>query len=65
MDYEGFFKNSLDQLRDEGNYRVFADLERRSGAFPKADRHLQGTVRAFHPIVIDVHHGDHHRVGPR
>ncbi|MBU2993142.1 5-aminolevulinate synthase [Octadecabacter sp. 1_MG-2023] len=36
MDYTGFFRAELDALRDEGNYRVFADLERERGAFPKA-----------------------------
>lgn len=45
MDYESFFKTRLDGLREEGNYRVFAELERISGAFPRAKRHLQGTVR--------------------
>jgi len=45
MDYESFFKTRLNDLRDEGNYRVFADLERRVGEFPRADRHIQGTKR--------------------
>ena len=45
MDYENFFQSRLDELRNEGNYRVFAELERVSGAFPRAKRHLQGTVR--------------------
>jgi 5-aminolevulinate synthase len=36
MDYQTYFKSALDDLREQGNYRVFADLERHRGAFPKA-----------------------------
>ncbi len=36
MKFEEEFKNQLDQLRDEGNYRIFADLERTCGSFPNA-----------------------------
>ncbi|MEM9617002.1 MAG: 5-aminolevulinate synthase [Pseudomonadota bacterium] len=39
MDYETFFAEQLDKLRDEGNYRTFADIERRAGAFPRATNH--------------------------
>ena len=38
MDYQAFFKSELQSLRDEGNYRVFADLERHRGEFPRATR---------------------------
>lgn len=36
MEYQSFFKSALDDLRDQGNYRVFANLERHCGAFPNA-----------------------------
>ena len=42
MDYNAFFKGQLDALRDEGNYRVFADIKRRAGSFPVAENH--GTI---------------------
>ncbi len=42
MDYEAFFSERLDALHREGRYRVFADLERRCGAFPRAFDHRIG-----------------------
>jgi len=42
MDYETFFKERLDELRAEGRYRTFADLERRCGRFPRAFDHRIG-----------------------
>jgi len=39
MDYDGFFADALVRLKDERRYRVFADLERLAGRFPRAIWH--------------------------
>ncbi len=35
-DYQSAFQSAVDRVRDEGRYRVFADLKRTCGAFPRA-----------------------------
>ncbi|MBY5935473.1 5-aminolevulinate synthase [Tateyamaria omphalii] len=39
MDFDALFQTQLDALKEEGNYRIFAELERQSGAFPRAKCH--------------------------
>jgi len=39
MNYDAYFCKRLDELRKEGRYRIFADLERKVGRFPRATLH--------------------------
>ncbi|MDU6374231.1 MAG: 5-aminolevulinate synthase [Bradyrhizobium sp.] len=39
MNYDSYFDRALDQLHQERRYRVFADLERLAGRFPRAIWH--------------------------
>ena len=39
MDFDAAFTAQLDGLKSEGNYRIFAELERQCGAFPRACNH--------------------------
>jgi 5-aminolevulinate synthase len=45
MDFESFFSDQLGVLKQEGRYRVFMDLERQAGSFPRAKRHVDGTIQ--------------------
>jgi 5-aminolevulinate synthase len=68
MNYEAFFAGHLDRLRDEGRYRVFAELERIVGAFPQARLHRNGEAMrdvtvwcsndylamGQHPVVLEA-----------
>ncbi len=38
MNYDNLFAEQLDTLREAGNYRVFAEIERQAGNFPRASR---------------------------
>ena len=44
MNYQRFFSDALAGLKTEGRYRVFADLERDAGNFPRAHHHGDGQV---------------------
>ena len=40
MNYNKIFQERLEKLKQDGNYRVFADLERYKGSFPKAKNYI-------------------------
>ena len=76
MDHETFFREELDGLRREGRYRVFADLERQAGRFPRATYHGEGGPREItvwcsndylgmgqHPAVLAAMHEAIERCG--
>jgi len=45
MNYEQFFADKIAELKAEGRYRVFADIERQAGKFPHARVHVGDTVK--------------------
>ena len=44
MDFDQIFRSQLDTLKAEGNYRTFAELDRKRGSFPRANNHKDGKV---------------------
>src|SRR3546814_10669437 len=52
MDFEHVFKNAIAGLKAEGRYRVFADLERQAGSFPRATRYVADS--SGREVVEDV-----------
>ncbi len=45
VDHQRFFADKIAELKHEGRYRVFAELERTAGAFPRAKNHCTDGVK--------------------
>ncbi len=45
LDYHAFFAGAVERLHDERRYRVFADLERHAGGYPRATWHSPSGAR--------------------
>eukprot|EP01037_Dinobryon_pediforme_P014360 gene14360-14484_t len=49
MKYEAFFQAELANLKDDGRYRIFAELERKAGAYPAAEQFVEDGTR---PVTV-------------
>ena len=76
MDYGRIFREALEKLHQEGRYRVFADIRRDRGAFPRAEHATPAGGRPVtvwcsndylgmgqHPAVLAAMHGAIDRAG--
>ena len=45
MNFDTLFNEQLDTLKSEGNYRYFAELERKAGKFPRAANHTADGIK--------------------
>lgn len=73
FNYQAFAAAELQNLKDAGNYRYFADLERRRGAYPQAHSRTGDDVRVWcsndylgmgqHPKVLAAMHDALDRTG--
>jgi len=66
MDYTQLFADKITNLKNEGEYRVFAELARHAGNFPRATRYIDGETTEVtvwcsndylgmgqHPVVLE------------
>lgn len=69
MDFDKFFKQQLDEIREDGRYRVFTDIKRHRGSFPHATRFIDDETQEVtvwcsndylgmgqHPVVLEAMH---------
>ena len=53
--YNSLFENRIDKLKEEGNYRIFADVNRQCRSFPKALGRWTNTEQDYKKMMIWCH----------
>ena len=52
MDYHQYFQDRLNDIKEEGRYRIFAELERQRGQFPTANYYPETEEPAVEGITV-------------
>ena len=48
--YLSTLQSEIDKIKDEGHYRVFNNIERKAGQYPKATRHSNGQTEEIDAV---------------
>ena len=52
--YFSTLETEIDKIKEEGHYRVFNNIERKAGQYPKATRHHEGNTEEIDVVELEI-----------